>query len=617
MLKETVFSVDILQLTLPDGEIRTYPLDPAGGVTNIGRHSDNDIVIDSPNAKLFHFVLDHQEVPFQLIALRETEAGTDELELVLEKIGELHHNESFEVDQHMFRLLRSENKNEAAAPAKKNQPDDGPDSRLVVPTPALASAVDPLSVESDSFLILQLPPHEWILKANESTLYELLVINPTDKEITCAISVAGLLTSSITISPNIVLLQAGTQVRVILSCLLPKISSNRAGVHPLTIKVASTENEEQVIQKKIVVRIQKFYAFSVSPLEPQQQSLPFFRSHAEVMMKVSNRSNCEANFHVTGFAIGSVCQFYFILANAAHARQVNLRLAANKSFTFAVQIEPPAKVFFATKAQSYHFGLRTTMLTGRTRKEPTYYTIGGHFTSQPLIGPFTGIAVVLLLFSILALFYPQPIQDTYRWLLSTSNEPPVTIEQTNVAVEPTQQWQTSQMAVVATVDPTAKIVANRSLITYETMFKEIGAKYNLDWKLLASIAYRESTLNPNAMGQDRDMGLMQIIPLTWHDVAPSLGVSDPYDAYSNVLVGGTYFAQLRDHFVAQGYSDVRIVLVAYNWGPSNVQAVLQNGGGWNEFPPSTQQYAQYILQVRDGGFTPEMDALLQRLVNGR
>jgi len=617
LLKESVFSVDVLQLTLPDGEIRHYPLDPAGGVTNIGRHSDNDIVIDSPDAKLFHFVLDHQEVPFQLIALRETEAATDELKLVLEKIGELHHSESFEIGQYLFRLLCSQSKKEAAAAPIKKSPPDVVDPTLAVPTPASASALLPLSVANDSFLTLQLPPHEWILKANESTVYELLVINPTNEEITCTISVAGLIASSIRISPNTVLLQASTQVRVILSSLLSKKPSNRAGVHPLTIKVASTESPELVIQKKIVVRIQPFYAFSVSPLEPQAQSLPFLRSHAEVTMKVSNRSNCEANFHVTGFAVGSVCQFDFILPDAAHAKQVNLRLAANESLAFPVQIEPPTKTLFGTKAQSYHFGLRTTMLTGRTRKEPTYYTIGGHFTSQPLIGPFTGITAVLVLFFILAFFYPQPIEDTYRWLLSISNEPPAAIEQANVATEPAQQWQTSQIAVVATVEPTTNMVANRSLITYETMFKQIAANYNVDWKLLASIAYRESTLNPNAMGQDKDMGLMQIIPLTWNEVAQPLGVSDPYDAYSNVLVGGAYLAQLRDHFVSQGYSDVRIILVAYNWGPSNVEAVLQNGGGWNEFPPSTQQYAQYILQIRNGGFPPEMDALLQRLVNGR
>lgn len=614
MLKETVFSVDILQLTLPDGTIRNYPLNSAGGVTNIGRHSDNDIVIDSPDAKPFHFVLDHQDLPFQLIALRETEAAADELELVLEKIGELHYNESFEIGQYRFHLLRSESKKELTpASIKKSLPDEM-DSISSAPARTATLAYPP-SVKNDSFLDLNLPLHEWILKANESTVYDLLVSNPTNEDITCAISVTGLIASSITISPNIILLRADERAKVILSCLLPKEPSNRAGVHPLTIEVSSTEDKEQVSRRKIVVRIQPFYAFSVASLEPEEQSLPFLRPQAEVIMKITNRSNCEANFHVTGFALGSACRFNFKLPGTAHAKQANLRLGANENLSLPVQIEPPVKAFFGIKAQSYHFGLRTTMLTGRTRKEPTYYTIGGHFKSQPLIGPFTGIAAGLLFFSILLFFYPHTIEQTYTQLLSASNESPIAIEATNLPTEATQQWQTSQLAVVATVEPTTHIVENHSLITYEAMFKQIAAKYNLDWKLLASIAYRESTLNPSAMGQDNDMGLMQIIPLTWNEVAQPLGVSDPYDPYSNVLVGATYLAQLRDHFVSRGYSDVRLILVSYNWGVSNVEGVLQNGGGWNEFPASTQQYAQYILQVRDGGFPPEMDALLQRLIN--
>ncbi len=615
MLKETVFSVDILQLTLPDGGIRHYPLDSTGGVTNIGRHVDNDIVIDSPDAKPFHFVLDHQDVPFQLIALRETKAGADELELVLEKIGELHYRESFEIGQYQFHLLRSENKKTESTLLKKKQPNKINSIPLPSEPSLPATIADTLSVNSNISLALTLPHHEWVLKANESTTYEVLVSNPTNEDITCTISVTGLVASSITISPNIVLLQAGEQAKIMLSCLLPKEPSNPAGVHPLTIDVFSTEDKRQISQKKIVVRIQPFYAFSVSALEPAEQSLSFFRPYAESTMRISNRSNCEATFHVAGFAVGSICQFNIRLPGATHHKQANLRLAANETIALLVQVEPPTKTIFASKAKTHHFGVRTTMLTGRTRKEPAYYTIGGHFKNQPLIGPLTGIATLLLAFCILFLSYPQMIEQTYTALLNPSSETSVIAQATSVPTKSIQQLQTSQMAAVATVEPTTYVAANHSLITYETMFKEIGAKYNIDWKLLASIAYRESTLNPSAVGQDQDMGLMQIIPLTWNEVAQPLGVSDPYDPYSNALVGASYLAQLRDHFVSQGYSDVRFILVSYNWGVSNVEGVLQSGGGWNEFPSSTQQYAKYILQIRDGGFPPEMDALLQRLVS--
>ena len=137
----------------------------------------------------------------------------------------------------------------------------------------------------------------------------------------------------------------------------------------------------------------------------------------------------------------------------------------------------------------------------------------------------------------------------------------------------------------------------RGEITYEQMFQEIAQEHNLDWRLLAIHAYRESHLDPRALGADNDMGLMQIIPSTWNEWAPRVGVSDPFDPYSNVLVGAAYLAFLREHFSDLGYTDPHWMLVAYNWGPYNLHILLENGGGWEEIPVPPRQYALDILQA--------------------
>ena len=134
-------------------------------------------------------------------------------------------------------------------------------------------------------------------------------------------------------------------------------------------------------------------------------------------------------------------------------------------------------------------------------------------------------------------------------------------------------------------------------ITYEVMFQEIAAHYDLDWRLLALHAYYESSLNPQALGQANDMGLMQIIPLTWNEWAPKVGVSDPYDPYSNVLVGAAYLAFLREYFADQGYHDQRWMLIAYNWGPYNLDQFLAGGGDWSQVPDPQRRYALRILQA--------------------
>jgi soluble lytic murein transglycosylase-like protein len=133
-------------------------------------------------------------------------------------------------------------------------------------------------------------------------------------------------------------------------------------------------------------------------------------------------------------------------------------------------------------------------------------------------------------------------------------------------------------------------------ITYEEMFQEVAPQYGLDWHLLAQIAYQESRLNPMAVGKDDDTGLMQIIPSTWHEWAPQVGVSDPFDPYSNVMVAAAYLAFLKEYFSEMGYPEDRWMLVAYNWGPNNLRRLLESGGGWDQVPEKQRRYALRILQ---------------------
>src|SRR5436309_10141814 len=62
---------DQLELIAPSGEIKFYDLDPRRGITNIGRHPENDIVIDSPSVAPFHAVLDHRQRPYQLVVVTQ------------------------------------------------------------------------------------------------------------------------------------------------------------------------------------------------------------------------------------------------------------------------------------------------------------------------------------------------------------------------------------------------------------------------------------------------------------------------------------------------------------------------------------------------------------------
>jgi membrane-bound lytic murein transglycosylase F len=139
-------------------------------------------------------------------------------------------------------------------------------------------------------------------------------------------------------------------------------------------------------------------------------------------------------------------------------------------------------------------------------------------------------------------------------------------------------------------------IANSNL-TYGQMFKDVAMRYDLDWRLLAAQAYLESGFDSLAMSGQGDMGLMQIRPGTWNEFAPAVEASDPFDSYSNVLVGAVYLDYLREQLNEKGQTRQEWMLVAFNWGPDKVFSHLEAGGTWESLDPARRQYAEDILQI--------------------
>jgi hypothetical protein len=132
--------------------------------------------------------------------------------------------------------------------------------------------------------------------------------------------------------------------------------------------------------------------------------------------------------------------------------------------------------------------------------------------------------------------------------------------------------------------------------TFRDLFQEIGEAYGIDWRLLAALAFHESSLNPGAVGRDGDMGLMQILPGTWGEFAPPVAAIDPFDPRSNVEVAASYLLYLQDYLDQLGHGEIYWVLAAYNWGPDNVRKLISRGGAWEETPARTRRYVADILQ---------------------
>ena len=113
--------------------------------------------------------------------------------------------------------------------------------------------------------------------------------------------------------------------------------------------------------------------------------------------------------------------------------------------------------------------------------------------------------------------------------------------------------------------------------------EEYGRQYNICPELLQAIAMRESTLYLQATNGDCK-GLMQISE-HWHtDRMERLGVTDIYDARSNILLAADYLAELRDT-TEYGY-DVVYVLMRYNMATDTANKLYIQGA-----------YTDYALEI--------------------
>jgi hypothetical protein len=315
--------------------------------------------------------------------------------------------------------------------------------------------------------------------------------------------------------------------------------------------------------------------FLLGPLISGRQTRAGFRKSKQIsLLLINNR----ADFLPVRLAGAGSCRINFpIAAKADPNGSIELRLSPGQTI-IPVVVSPPPGPLVAFGNRVYHFTITGRTLAGK----PLHRVVRSQIYRAPLIGP-NALALLLLAFFGLGFYL------FYLWTTPPARLNPVAVEFVPVTPLP-------EIAAEA-INPAPLEPLSASQASYEAIFRQVAAQHNLDWRLLALQAYRESRLDPNAIGVNNDLGLMQIIPTTWNEWAPRVGVTDPFDPYSNILVGAAYMAFLRDHFAARGYPDDYWMLVAYNWGPANLEQFLEKNGHWTEVPHISRQYALEILEA--------------------
>ncbi len=111
----------------------------------------------------------------------------------------------------------------------------------------------------------------------------------------------------------------------------------------------------------------------------------------------------------------------------------------------------------------------------------------------------------------------------------------------------------------------------------------------LEPALIRAVIMTESSFRVKAVSRCGAQGLMQLMPGT----ARSLGVSDSFDAYQNVMGGATYLKKQLDRF-----GDIRLALAAYNSGPRKVSNLgIKNPNDAEQYEKLTGRMQKYINRV--------------------
>ena len=109
-------------------------------------------------------------------------------------------------------------------------------------------------------------------------------------------------------------------------------------------------------------------------------------------------------------------------------------------------------------------------------------------------------------------------------------------------------------------------------LKYKDNFLEAAQIFNIEWELLAAVAFQESQWNPKARSATQVKGMMMLTLPT----AASVGVTNRLDPIQSIYGGAQYLSDLRENtkFGTSSGDKIAFILAAYNLGTTNVNNAI-------------------------------------------
>ncbi len=436
-------SHDQLEIIDARGEIRFHPLTSGSGITNIGRHPDNDIVIDSPDVAPFHAILDHQHKPYRLIALHpDSKIKVSGQVLQPNTPKELHNWDTVELDGCSIILMEGGAPGVIAAPSitpaplptplpaipqtdamrdaqiapvstdfpdldaldqlLASIPEDRVDEVIVVEPTAQNGAIDPTHPNALDFAV----------EVEQPATMQVTIVNAGDLVGEFNVEVRGVDPAWVAIAPRMINLNEGERGNVTIALTAPRLSGSRAKAYYFAVVVTSPNYPDRLSSTTGMFVVKPFYEYAVGDIDPKKQKISYSRRAGQSAIPITNLGNSVAGFQLTGEdeRHAATIEFDTPEEGVKLVGQVQVHIPPEQTTRVPIYLTPRKRKLLGVGSESIHYTVNVAPLEGEQR---TPRTVLAEAQCSPLIGPLPIILLLLLLLA-LGVFTFTPRIDEFK-----------------------------------------------------------------------------------------------------------------------------------------------------------------------------------------------------------
>lgn len=446
-------SHDQLEVITPSGVIEFFDLRPGKGITNVGSHPENDVVLEGTGIAPFHLMVDHRQRPYQLMLLSDefpTQLGGQRLQG--NHIQTLQNWDTIEVGGNTLILLQGRNGSQtehtASTPVEMGTPGPMPSVHssfqqpqpsgyrapvaessptLVAPPsittaqfpPALTDQEDGVSASHtyvpistpvrdhiDDYILVEMLLREQLVDVGQTVAYTLTITNGGDLVSNFQVDIEGIDPSWVVILPAQLNLNDTESGMVTITMTPPRHPSSLAGRHHFAIKVTTAEYPDRYSEIGGTLVVNPYHEVQVGELAQKRQTLTWNNPVGETYFAIANGGNSITQVQVEAQDDERSCHFEFQLPNHAvtYARQTELRLAPGEATEVTLLVESNERPLIGFRNRIHQYDVRVLPLAGQQFPR----TVGGQVKIVPLIGKWM-ILLFLLLMTVLliAIFTPR------------------------------------------------------------------------------------------------------------------------------------------------------------------------------------------------------------------